>query len=58
MEGEEEAGLEVVDVVDKYEEDVDLGILMLVVLINGNSQASIEIWLKFIYSIVLNKTTS
>ena len=43
MEGEEEAGIEVVDVVDKYEEDVELGILMLVVLINGNSQASIEI---------------
>ena len=57
MEGEEEAGLEVVDVVDEEEEDVDMGILMIVVMINGNSQASMEIWLKFIHITILNKTT-
>ena len=43
MEGEEEAGLEVVDEVDKEKEDVDTGILILVVMINGNLQASKEI---------------
>ena len=43
VEREEEAGLEVVDAVDEEEEDVDMGILMIVVMINGNSQASMEI---------------
>ena len=42
MEGKEEAGEEVVDAVDEEEENVYLGILMLVVMMNGKLQASME----------------
>ena len=57
MEEKEEAEEEVVDTVEEYKKDVDMGILMIVVMINGNSQASMEIWLKFIHITILNKTT-
>ena len=43
MEIKEEAGEEVVNAVEEEEEDLDLGILMRVVMINGNLQASMEI---------------
>ena len=43
MEGKEDAGEEVVDAVDEEEEeDADLGILILVVMINGKLQASMK----------------
>ena len=38
----EEAGEEVVDAVCEEEEDVDLGILMVAVMMNGKLQASME----------------
>ena len=38
----EEAGEEVVDAVYEEEEDVDLGILMVAVMMNGKLQASME----------------
>ena len=55
MEEKEEAEEEVVDEVDKEEEDVDPGILMLVIMMNVKSQASMERWLNFIHRIILNK---
>ena len=42
---------------DEGEEDVDMGILTLGVMMNGKLQASMEICLKFIHRIVLNKTS-
>ena len=43
MEEKEEAEEEVVDMVEEYKKDVDMGILMIVVMMNGKLQAFMEI---------------
>ena len=57
VKGEKEAGEEAVDAVDKEGGDMGLGILMLVVMMNGKLQASMEIGSKLIISIVLKNTS-
>ena len=48
---------EVVNAVDKEEKDVDIGILMLIIMLNGKLQASMDMLIKLIHRIVLNHTS-